>query len=100
LNSSAKNLVKLLNSLLEWSHASRRRLDFNPEYFLFSDTAEDLINLLKSGADEKNIRIIPDYSNEVEVYADKQMIFSVIQNLLSNAIKFTERNGIIPFCIF
>ncbi len=35
--------------------------------------------------------------NIAKVFADEDMVFSVVQNLFSNAIKFTRADGVIAF---
>jgi signal transduction histidine kinase len=44
-------------------------------------------------AKKKNIEIINAVLETVQVYADENMINSVIRNLVSNAVKFTETGG-------
>ena len=34
-----------------------------------------------------------DFNNEVNVQADKNMLFTVLRNLLTNAVKFTPSGG-------
>jgi signal transduction histidine kinase len=52
---------------------------------------------LKNNAEAKKINVVNDVPASAIVFADEDMIFSVIQNLLSNAIKFTRENGSIVF---
>ncbi len=49
--------------------------------------------MLSGIAAQKRIRVVVEPSTDVPVYADANMIGSVIQNLISNAIKFTPANG-------
>jgi two-component system phosphate regulon sensor histidine kinase PhoR len=58
---------------------------------------EEQIRMMKSYAQEKNIRIIGPCNEDVivfgQVYGDKDMLSQVIINLLSNAIKYTNAGG-------
>jgi signal transduction histidine kinase len=42
---------------------------------------------------KKNIQLINEVDENLKVYADMNMITSVIQNLVSNALKFTDIDG-------
>lgn len=44
---------------------------------------------------EKRITIHEDIKPDVHVFADENMIATVIRNLINNAIKFTPREGVI-----
>jgi signal transduction histidine kinase len=44
-------------------------------------------------AAEKNISLVIDLDGRSEVFADQNMVDSIIRNLVSNAIKFTKDQG-------
>mgnify|MGYP006287296457 CR=1 FL=1 len=50
---------------------------------------------MKSQAKSKNIEIKESIDKDLLIYADVEMIKTVIRNLLSNAIKFTGKEGLI-----
>jgi signal transduction histidine kinase len=51
--------------------------------------------LLKHSAESKNIFINYQLPANLIVYADKNMLNTVVRNLISNAIKFTNEGGMI-----
>ncbi|MFT5668311.1 MAG: PAS domain S-box-containing protein [Vicingaceae bacterium] len=93
LNSSAKNTLILLTNLLDWAKFQTGQLRFNPEKLLFSEIILETIALNKSLAETKNIALGYISSDEMEVYADPNMVKTVLRNLISNAIKFTNIGG-------
>jgi PAS domain S-box-containing protein len=93
LNDSAKNLFSLLENLLTWSKVQRGSIDFNPEYLSMLSIFLDIIKINKSVTDRKNIQIKVKMNNDISIFADKQLISSVVRNLLSNAIKFSLKGG-------
>ncbi|MFA3783987.1 PAS domain S-box protein [Melioribacteraceae bacterium 4301-Me] len=93
IHEAAKNVFNLLENLLQWSRIQSGKIQFEPINFNMSHKAEEVIRLMQNNADSKNISIINDISNDSIVFADEDMIFSVLQNLLSNAIKFTRPGG-------
>ena len=90
---SANTIFRLLSNLLEWSRSQTDRLTFNPIDIEFVLIYDNVLNLLRSNADHKNISICADFDESQEVFADPVMLETVIRNLVSNAIKYTEEGG-------
>lgn len=90
---SSKRAMDLLQNLMEWSLAKTGRMAFNPEYFEMAELINEVILLLSDIAKRKSITIRKKLLPVSIVYADKNMISTVLRNLISNAIKFTYPNG-------
>ncbi|MEG8947657.1 sensor histidine kinase [Rosettibacter firmus] len=93
INDAAKTVFNLLENLLQWSRIQTGTISFKPRKFNIYDVSTKVINLLLNNALIKKIELINNINKDEIVFADEDMIFSVIQNLLSNAIKFTYENG-------
>lgn len=94
---SSYSTFTLLENLLDWSRMQTGRLQYTPsEFNLFEDVA-DVINLLNSNAQSKNIRIINNLNDDFTVSADRRMVHSILLNLTTNAIKFTFPGGKVAF---
>ena len=93
IEQSSKKVLELLTNLLDWSRAQTGRMDFNPAIFKLTDLIEDNKKLFDVIADQKAITIKNVLPNELTVFADKQMINTVLRNLISNALKFTRQDG-------
>jgi len=93
LKQLSENVSLLLESLLQWSRFETGRMEYNPENFSLIDEINDVIKLLKPSADKKNISIHTNFNKARGVYADKNMIKTILRNLISNAIKFTKEKG-------
>jgi PAS domain S-box-containing protein len=90
---SAKNTSNLLDDVLLWATAQSGKMNFNPQKINFKQDCSDIIALVQSLANTKNIAI-ELYSDEaLTVNADKNMLDTVLRNLISNAIKFTKEDG-------
>ena len=90
---SAYQCFDLLNNLLEWSHAQSGRKEFKPVKLKLCDVGEEMINLFDLSAREKAIAIQIDCPENIAVYADKNMLKTIIRNLISNALKYTNSGG-------
>lgn len=93
LSQSARNTFNLLENLLEWSQMDHGKTAFNPQNIDLNQVITDCINLAGEQSRAKNLNITFQNHPGQEVYADRNMVQSVIRNLLSNAIKFTPDGG-------
>ena len=88
----SKKGYTLLENLLEWSRTQMGKMPINPEIINLQSLIDKNIEL--QGVNVKNINThIGD--DALSVFADKNMLDTVIRNLLSNAVKFTPTQGII-----
>lgn len=99
INKSSRQAHNLLDNLLQWSRTQTGALVINPESFDISETVKENIDLLSGPAKEKNISLENKSLDRMMVYADKNMISTVLRNLINNAVKFTEPGGKAAVCI-
>jgi two-component system, sensor histidine kinase and response regulator len=95
INSSTKNLLNLVNNLLEWAKLQTGKTGFNPSVCELFSTANNTISVLHGNAIKKKIQIENLIKENTKILADKFMLISIFQNILSNAIKFTNEGGYI-----
>ncbi|MBN2348078.1 MAG: HAMP domain-containing histidine kinase, partial [Bacteroidales bacterium] len=85
----------LLTNLLDWAQSQTGKIQFKPELFFLSEIVDEIILLLNAQAENKTITLNNLIHADLSVYADKNMLSTVIRNLVSNAIKYSNKNGII-----
>lgn len=95
INQSSKKALNLLLNLMEWSQIQTGRMPYHPKHFNIHELHEESLELLGCNAEQKNINILNNIPEETMVYADKEMISTVVRNLISNAIKYTRPQGTI-----
>jgi signal transduction histidine kinase/Tfp pilus assembly protein PilF len=93
INLSAKHVLKLIENLLEWSRSQSGLKQFDPQMFNFSDSLNSCLDLLRYNAKTKDIVITADVEPDIFIYADKNMIKTVVRNFVTNSIKFTGKGG-------
>jgi len=93
ISSSAKKTLILLDDLLNWAKSQTGQISCNPKKIVLSSIINEIIEILNSQARIKNISINQVQSDEIEVYADENMVKIILENLISNAIKFTYSGG-------
>ena len=57
------------------------------------------MQLFRTIADHKGIKFSVDMEGNFDVFADKNMLLTVVRNLISNAIKFTSKGGAINIIV-
>ncbi|MCB1155936.1 MAG: HAMP domain-containing histidine kinase [Leptospiraceae bacterium] len=93
VHNSAQNTYTMLNSLLEWSRAHDGKLILHPQNIEINTLLLNVISLLQSRADKKNITINRNFEKKLFLYADENSLSTIFFNLIGNAIKFTYLNG-------
>ncbi|MBE0648892.1 MAG: PAS domain-containing sensor histidine kinase [Bacteroidales bacterium] len=94
---SSNRAMDLLANLMTWSQLESGRMPFNPEHFDIANIISEVTSLLKVVAEQKHIHVENKISPNTQVFADKEMVSTVLRNLISNAMKFTQTGGIIKF---
>ena len=93
IHKSAKHTFELLENLLDWARMQQEKIPFEPKKFLISSMVDSEFEGLKNNANQKNIALINNIHENIILFADENMIGTVLRNLISNAIKFTPKNG-------
>jgi PAS domain S-box-containing protein len=97
MHKSASNIYRLLNNLLEWSQIQQGAILFNPKVIQLKVMVSECIGEILELSKSKEIEIETNIHDGLIVFADENMLKSILRNLLSNAIKFTPRGGKINF---
>ncbi len=90
---SAKNSFNLLENLLSWSRLETGRMPFNQSRIVLTDVVEEVISMLFSNAYYKKIGINNLVEPNILLFADKNMLNTILSNLIMNSIKFTPKGG-------
>jgi signal transduction histidine kinase len=68
-------------------------MEYEPVVFNLVELANETISLASAAAENKEIQLSVLGPDQLSVFADHNMIFTVLRNLVSNAIKFTPLKG-------
>jgi signal transduction histidine kinase/ligand-binding sensor domain-containing protein len=93
INTSARQTFRLLENLLEWANSQRGKIKFSPVTLNLGKLINDEFLIIDETAGRKNISLQNMVSDLVEIYADPNMLRTVMRNLITNGIKFTMKNG-------
>ncbi len=95
VHANALSTFLLLENLLAWGNTLRGSIHYNPSEICLKEVIDEEIDILTGFALKKEISVVSNIPDALNIQADKDMIKVVFRNLLSNAIKFTPKNGII-----
>jgi signal transduction histidine kinase len=91
IQKSAGSTYDLLENLLAWARSQQNEIVFSPEEIVLDEIVLKTIDLLSNLSKNKGIVINNNITGNTIVYADKNMLMTVLRNLISNAIKFTPK---------
>jgi signal transduction histidine kinase len=93
LHDGARQSSELLECILQWARAQMGKLETQPSPVRLAELCEGIADLQQPVAKNKEIRLLCQVRQDAMVYADENMIATVLRNVLSNAVKFTPRGG-------
>lgn len=92
---NAQRLLKMVNTLLEFSRVQAGRLQARYEPTDLASLTQDLASNFSSACEKAGLELTVDVQSISEpVFVDRQMWEKIVLNLLSNAFKFTFDGGI------
>ena len=96
IHSSARNLLDLINDILDVTKADAGKLEIERISFSLRNIIEESLELVAPRAAEKGLNLaylIEDGTPET-VVGDAARLRQILVNLLSNAVKFTHQGGV------
>ncbi|HIP27527.1 MAG TPA: response regulator, partial [Flavobacteriaceae bacterium] len=96
IDNSAKNLLGIINNILDISKIEAGKLELEKIDFDLHDVIDDSINLLNFKIEEKKLHLHLDYEDSISTlyHGDALRLSQILNNLLSNAVKFTTEGMI------
>ena len=90
---SANRIKELLDNLLQWTKTESAGIQFKPTMIDLHKKVSDAIQIYSWNAESKNLEIINDIDDNINLYADNKMISTILRNFISNAIKYSFEGG-------
>ena len=94
---AAKNLVTIVNSIVELSKIETRQIKVSNTSFCLNNLIDDLFDLYKNKADIKGLALIPQKGLDKfasYIYTDKTKIHRIMSTLVDNGLKFTDKGEV------
>jgi len=95
ISEASESTFELLDKLLSWSRSQLNSIAIDPVVFDLKTIIAETFEILHPLAKAKGIKLEDKSHEDFFVFADKDMIKTVIRNLITNSIKFTSEAGLI-----
>lgn len=97
----SERLSRLINNILDFEKLATEKHELSVQLNDISKTISKTIKSLKTSFQKKNIKVIQNTLQSIEIQYDEDRMIQVFTNLISNAIKFCEPNiGVIEIDYF
>jgi PAS domain S-box-containing protein len=93
ISENAKTTLNLLENLLLWAKSQTSRMAFQPFKQKLDPIIKSLIESFNSALNLKRLTIKLSIPDDLEIFADTNMLICIFHNLVSNAIKYSKEGG-------
>lgn len=93
MDQKTDQILDLTDNLLNWARSQTGSLHplFMP--LNMNEILKDCLQLYQPIASDKGIKIDCIVQEDIQIWADRNMVKTICRNLINNAIKFTQKNG-------
>jgi two-component system sensor histidine kinase/response regulator len=93
INDYSNKTYDLLENLLQWAKSQTGKIKVKLDRVNLHTIVKEIKSLNFVKAEEKDIELINSVDKDTNVFADFNILHTILRNLLSNALKFTSGNG-------
>ena len=96
IRSACRVLLAIINDILDISKIESGKLEIVPICYHISSLLMDVISIIKTRADKKNISFVVNIDANIpsELFGDELRIKQILINLLNNAVNFTHEGQV------
>jgi signal transduction histidine kinase/CheY-like chemotaxis protein len=96
IDSSGKNLLKMINEILDISKIEAGKMEVNLNDFDLNELVNDISSLFELRCKQKQLQwTVRGFSRSIQVRGDETKLRQILVNLLGNAIKFTDSGEVL-----
>lgn len=97
IRSAGNTLLGLINDVLDFTKIEAGKLNVITVDYELSSMLNDLINMAKTRADEKGLKITVNVNSKMpnSLHGDEIRLKQILTNLLTNAVKYTPKGEVI-----
>jgi two-component system sensor histidine kinase/response regulator len=88
INQSARSIYTLLENLLDWARIQLNKFDFIPSHIELYDMVQEVYDIYRVVTDYKQISLINHVDKNMRVFADVDMLKTILRNVVSNSVKY------------
>ncbi len=93
IHSSGRQLLTLINDILDLTHIQAGRLELHAAPCLIADAVDAALSENAAAATTKELSVTSQVDRSMQVVFDARSLRHIVHNLVNNAIKFTPNHG-------
>jgi signal transduction histidine kinase len=93
IHNSGRQLLTLINDILDLTHIQAGRLELHPSPCLVADAVDAAMSENAAAATQKELAVTSQVDRAMQVVFDARSLRHIVHNLVNNAIKFTPHHG-------
>lgn len=93
MSEGAEKSYQLFDKLLKWALTQTDEIVFNPQNLSLEKIFLNIEKKCNDRTEDKNIKLVFLSESNSSIYADENMLMSILQNLINNAIKFSHKGS-------
>ena len=93
INQTIHKTYHLLEDILQWTNSQSGNLEIEPRLINLNKICNEQIEHIRNHADTKQIAVNYFETENIQLYADTNILKTILRNLIINAVKFTSTNG-------
>ncbi|TVQ14080.1 MAG: PAS domain S-box protein [Balneolaceae bacterium] len=93
LYNNTVSTYSLVENLLEWSRTQREQMNHTPDDVDLRTLLDQTYQVVAGSAHSKQIELLNEVPVGTTVFADRDMLHTILRNLITNGIKFTRPGG-------
>lgn len=93
LESKSQHTLHIFDSILRWIRSQLSGFIYTPVVCTPAAMIREALEILKDNCTEKQLKVVLDIPEDLQLLADREMLQFVHRNLLHNAVKFSPIQG-------
>jgi signal transduction histidine kinase len=93
IHSSGRQLLTLINDILDLTHIQAGRLELHPAPCLVAEAVDAALSENAAAATQKELTVTSQVDRTTQVVFDARSLRHIVHNLVNNAVKFTAHHG-------
>lgn len=90
---NGERMLKMIDSLLDIHRLDRGQIRLEQSYFNLHEAVRDVFDNYAHPSRQKELHMVNNVPEKMEIFADKNLYSVVLNNLISNAVKFSFEGG-------
>ncbi|MDC1068083.1 PAS domain-containing sensor histidine kinase [Candidatus Kapabacteria bacterium] len=100
INNSLHDSYQLMKNLLTWVRRKNKSISPNKTIFDINSIIKEVIKYNSIEIIDKDLIINNTISDELLIFADKDMVNTILRNIIGNAVKYSNNNKCISMSIY